>query len=113
MRVRSFEIADGDIRQLHDYLLEVGGFTFRAGGSKFFVLIGERFFAAQSATQAHMVLAQSEAGIVSIDVIAAGGGDTAEQSAEVLSDPELWFLTRATELLRGFAERHGAELVDI
>lgn len=113
MRVRSFEIADGDIRALHDYLLEVGGYTFRAGGNGFFVLVGERFFAGQGTSQAHMVIAQSEAGVVSVDVIAAGGGDGAEISRDHLSESELWFMTRSSELLRGFAERHSSELVDI
>ena len=45
MRVRSFEIADvadTDLRSLHDYLLEVGGFEFKAGGAGFFVVVGEK-----------------------------------------------------------------------
>ena len=109
MHVRSFEItevADTDLRALHDYLLEVGGFEFRAGGSGFFVLVGERFIAATGATNAQMVMAAREADTINVDVIAAGGGnaDTASQ----LSTAQ-----RATELIRGFAERHDFAISDI
>ena len=102
MRVRSFEIIDADLRQLHDYLLEVGGFTFRAGGSGFFVLVGEKFYS-HSNTQAQMILAQTEADTVSIDVVAAAGGRTAEHA----------FMQRATGILVGFAERHELEISDL
>lgn len=110
MQVRSFEIISADLRQLHDYLLEVGGYQFRAGGSGFFVLIGERFVARTTATQAHMILAQLEADTVSIDVVAAGGGQGFGQS-DVGS--ERWYLKRTGDLLEGFAERHGLELSEI
>lgn len=102
MRVRSFEMIDADLRQLHDYLLEVGGFTFRAGGAGFFVLVGERFYSSAD-TQAQLVLAQLEADTVSIDVVAAAGGESSEHD----------FMRRATGILTGFAERHDLELTDL
>lgn len=107
--MRSFEItevADTDLRRLHDYLLEVGGFEFRAGGSGFFVLVGERFIASSGATNAQMVLASREADTINVDVVAAGGGnaDAASQLATA---------QRATELLRGFAERSDVSITDI
>ena len=108
MRVRSFEIsgiADGDRRKLHDYLLETGGFEFRAGGSGFFVVVGERFVAASAASFAQMVLASREDGIINLDVVIAGGGDNETgRQADV---------ARATDLLRGFAERHELTITDI
>lgn len=109
MHVRSFEISEvepTDLRKLHDYLLEVGGFEFRAGGSGFFVLVGERFIASSGATNGQVVMASREADTISVDVVAAGGGqnDTANQLATA---------QRATELLRGFAERNGFGIVDI
>jgi len=109
MHVRSFEIhevADTDLRRLHDYLLEVGGFEFRAGGSGFFALVGERFIASTGATNGQMVMASREADTINVDVVAAGGGrdDTANQLAAV---------QRATELLRGFAERSDLSIIDI
>jgi len=110
VQVRSFEIINADLRQLHDYLLEVGGYQFRAGGSGFFVLIGERFFARTTATQANMVLAQLEADTVSIDVIAAGGGAGIGQFD---FGSERWHLKRTEDLLTGFAERHALELSEI
>ena len=78
MHVRSFEIhevADTDLRRLHDYLLEVGGFEFRAGGSGFFVLVGERFVASAGATNAQVIMASREADTINVDVVAAGGGN--------------------------------------
>ena len=109
MHVRSFEIngvADTDLRLLHDYLLEVGGFEFRAGGSGFFALVGERFLAASGATNAQMVMASREADTINVDVVAAGGGsdDPASQLATA---------QRTTELLRGFADRHDLTIADI
>jgi hypothetical protein len=73
MHVRSFEIhevADTDLRRLHDYLLEVGGFEFRAGGSGFFVLVGERFVASAGATNAQVIMASREADTINVDVVA-------------------------------------------
>ncbi len=109
MHVRSFEIhevADTDLRRLHDYLLEVGGFEFRAGGSGFFALVGERFLASSGATNGQMIMASREADTINVDVVAAGGGraDAASQLATV---------QRATELLRGFAERNELGIIDI
>ena len=109
MHVRSFEVsgaADTDLRSLHDYLLEVGGFEFRAGGSGFFVLVGERFNATSGATNGQMIIAAREADTISVDVVAAGGGhsDASHQLATA---------QRATELVRGFAERHTLTIVDI
>lgn len=109
MHVRSFEVggaADTDLRALHDYLLEVGGFEFRAGGSGFFVLVGERFNATSGATNGQMIIAAREADTISVDVVAAGGGraDASHQLATA---------QRATELVRGFAERHTLTIVDI
>jgi len=109
MHVRSFEIsevADTDLRALHDYLLEVGGFEFRAGGSGFFVLVGERFVAASGATNAQMIMASREADTINVDVVAAGGGnaDAASQLATA---------QRATELVRGFALRNNFSISDI
>lgn len=109
MHVRSFEIhevADTDLRRLHDYLLEVGGFEFRAGGSGFFALVGERFLASSGATNGQMIMASREADTINIDVVAAGGGrgDAASQLATV---------QRATELLRGFAQRSDLGIIDI
>jgi len=110
VQVRSFEIINADLRQLHDYLLEVGGFQFRAGGSGFFVLVGERFFARTTSTQAHMILAQLEADTVSIDAIAAGGGQGLGQFDY---GSERWYLKRTEDLLTGFAERYGLELSEL
>jgi hypothetical protein len=109
MHVRSFEIsevADTDLRRLHDYLLEVGGFEFRAGGSGFFVLVGERFIASSGATNAQMVMASREADTINVDVVAAGGGNSDAAS-------QLATAQRATELLRGFAERSHVSIIDI
>lgn len=109
MHVRSFEIsevADTDLRGLHDYLLEVGGFEFRAGGSGFFVLVGERFVASSGATNGQVVMASREADTINVDVIAAGGGNA--DSASQLATAQ-----RATELLRGFADRSDLTIVDI
>ena len=102
MRVRSFEIINADIRKLHDHLIEVGGFAFRAGGAGFFVLVGEKFSASSATTQAQMIVAQREADTVSIDVVAAAGGAKSEHD----------FMTRASSLLAGFATRHGLEVAD-
>lgn len=110
MQVRSFEIISADLRQLHDYLLEVGGYQFRAGGSGFFVLVGERFVARTTATQAHMILAQLEADTVSIDVVSAGGG---QGFGQFDIGSELWYLKRTEDLLVGFAERHQLDLAEI
>ena len=109
MHVRSFEIAevaDTDLRKLHDYLLEVGGFEFRAGGSGFFVLVGERFIASSGATNAQMIMASRESDTISVDIVAAGGGraDAASQLATA---------QRSTELLRGFAQRYELGITDI
>jgi hypothetical protein len=109
MHVRSFEIhevADTDLRRLHDYLLEVGGFEFRAGGSGFFVLVGERFVASAGATNAQVIMASREADTINVDVVAAGGGN-ADASSQLAT------AQRATELLRGFAERCDLEIMDI
>lgn len=109
MHVRSFEIngvADTDLRLLHDYLLEVGGFEFRAGGSGFFVLVGERFIASSGATNAQMVMASREADTINVDVVAAGGGS--EDPASQLATAQ-----RTTELLRGFADRNKVAINDI
>jgi len=109
MHVRSFEITqveDTDLRKLHDYLLEVGGFEFRAGGNAFFVLVGERFIASSGATNAQMMMASREADTISIDIVAAGGGR--DDSASQLATAQ-----RSTELLRGFAERNDFAIVDI
>lgn len=108
MRVRSFEISgvnDGDLRKLHDYLLETGGFEFRAGGTGFFVVVGERFAAAKGASFAQMVMAAREDDTINIDVVVAGGGD---DPAGQLADVQ-----RATELVRGFAERNDHAITDI
>jgi len=109
MHVRSFEIngvADRDLRALHDYLLEVGGFEFRAGGSGFFVVVGERFSASSGAVNAAMVLASREADMINVDVVAAGGG-TDDQAGQLATTQ------RATELLRGFADRNNVSITDI
>lgn len=108
MRVRSFEMTgvdDGDLRKLHDHLLETGGFEFRAGGSGFFVVVGERFVAATDAMFAQMIMATREDEMINIDAVVAGGRD----------DPnnQLAHVQRATELIRGFAERHGLDVTDI
>ena len=108
MRVRSFEmsgVSDGDLRKLHDHLMETGGFEFRAGGSGFFVVVGERFAAAKGASFAQMIMAAREDDTINVDAVVAGGGD----------DPsgQLTDVQRATELLRGFAERHGLTISDI
>lgn len=110
MHVRSYEIVDADIRALHDFLRQAGGFQFRAGGAGFFVLVGERFSAASAATQAQMVVAQTEAGTVSIDVIGAGGETGSTSGA---AKTEWSFGHRAKGLLDGFAERHGLVVVDL
>jgi hypothetical protein len=109
MHVRSFEITeveDTDLRKLHDYLLEVGGFEFRAGGSGFFVVVGERFIASTGATNAQVVMAARESDTINVDIVGAGGGndDAAGQLAAV---------QRATELIRGFASRNSLEIADI
>ncbi|MEM7093013.1 MAG: hypothetical protein AAF567_08420 [Actinomycetota bacterium] len=108
MRVRSFEmsgIADGHLRKLHDHLMESGGFEFRAGGSGFFVVVRERFVAATGASFAQMIMAAREDDTINIDALVAGGGeDSGAQLAE---------MQRETELLRGFAERHGLTIADI
>lgn len=110
MHVRSFEIVNADLRKLHDHLLEVGGFQFRAGGSGFFVLIGEKFYASESARQANLILAQLEADTVSIDVVAAGGSGNAIAGDERSQKD---FLARAHGLLAGFAQRHDLEISDL
>lgn len=108
MRVRSFEVSgvdDGALRKLHDYLLESGGFEFRAGGSGFFVVVGERFAAATGASFAQMVMAAREDDTINVDAVIAGGGnDPAGELADV---------QRATELVRGFADRNGLTITDI
>lgn len=107
MRVRSFEIAgvaETDLRGLHDYLFEVGGFEFRAGGAGFFVVVGEHFKAAEGTSHAQIVMATREADIISVDVVIAGGSDSQQQLNSV---------QRATELLRGFADRARLEITDI
>jgi len=109
MHVRSFEVngvEDTDLRKLHDYLLEVGGFEFRAGGSGFFVVVGERFIASSGATNAQMIMASREADTINVDVVAAGGGN--DDGANQLATAQ-----RATELLRGFAERNELTITDI
>jgi hypothetical protein len=109
MRVRSFEVAnvaDTDLRELHDYLLEVGGFEFRAGGAGFFCVVGERFMAASGASHAQMIMASRESDTINVDVIAAGGSSDAEAS-------QLIVVQRATDLLRGFAVRHTLTITDI
>jgi hypothetical protein len=109
MHVRSFEITeveDTDLRRLHDYLLEVGGFEFRAGGSGFFVVVGERFIANTGATNAQMIMAARESDTINVDVVGAGGGN--EDSAGQLATVQ-----RATELIRGFADRNSLGIYDI
>ncbi len=109
MRVRSFEIAavaDSDLRKLHDYLLEVGGFEFRAGGNGFFVLVGERFISSSGAVHAQMIMAAREADTLSIDLVAAGGAERDEIA-------QLAVVQRGTELLRGFADRQNLTIADI
>jgi len=109
MHVRSFEIseiADTDLRGLHDYLLEVGGFEFRAGGSGFFVLVGERFIASSGATNGQIIMASREADTINVDIVAAGGGN--DDAAGQLATAQ-----RATELIRGFAERNSFTIADI
>lgn len=109
MEVRSFEIVEADLRLLHDHLIEVGGFQFRAGGAGFFVLVGEKFHARTGAHQSQMIVAQIEADTVSIDVVASAG----KSMAGIDFGTERAFLSRATELLNGFAARHGLELADL
>ena len=109
MRVRSFEIADvadTDLRRLHDYLLEVGGFEFRAGGAGFFVVVGERFMAASGASHAQVIMAARESDTINIDVVAAGGSSD-EGTGQLL------VVQRSTELLRGFADRYALTITDI
>ncbi len=109
MRVRSFEIAgvaDIDLRKLHDYLLEVGGFEFRAGGAGFFVVVGERFIASSGASHAQMIMASRESDTINIDVVAAGGSAHSDET-------ELGVVQRSTELVRGFAERNDLAISDI
>ena len=109
MHVRSFEIsdvADTDLRKLHDYLLEVGGFEFRAGGSGFFVAVSERFVAASAAANALVIMASRESDTINVDVVAAGGGVAGASS-------QLTTVQRATELVRGFAERNQLAIADI
>jgi len=72
----------------------------------FFVLVGERFNASSGATNGQIVMASREADTISIDVVAAGGGR--DDAANQLSTAQ-----RATELLRGFAERHQLTITDI
>ncbi len=108
MRVRSFELSgtqDGDLRKLHDHLLESGGFEFRAGGSGFFVVVRERFVAATGSAFAQMIMAAREDDTINVDVVVAGGRPDADRH---LAD-----LQRATDLVRGFADRHDLEAVDI
>ncbi len=109
MRVRSFElgqVAESDLRKLHDYLLEVGGFEFRAGGSGFFVLVGERFTAPIGSSHAQMIMAAREADTISVDVVAAGGRESDGSSHQTV-------MHRLSELLRGFAEREQLPITDI
>jgi len=103
MLVQSYEIADADLRLLHNFLLEVGGFQFRAGGNKFFVMVGERGLPESNSRQAHMILAQSEADTAIVDVIAAGG--EAPRTGE-RTESEVSFQRRTKALLDGFAIRH-------
>ena len=108
MRVRSFEItgvAERDLRKLHDHLMESGGFEFRAGGSGFFVVVGERFAAATGASFAQMIMAAREDDTINVDIVIAGGGN----------DPsgQLTDVQRATGLVRGFAARHDLVISDI
>lgn len=108
MRVRSFELTqkrDDDLRSLHDYLLEVGGFEFRAGGAGFFVLVSERFSAQTGATGALIVMAAREADTISVDCVVAGGNKAGAT--------QLPPIQRATDLLRGFAERNELNIIDI
>lgn len=108
MRVRSFEVSgitDGDLRKLHDHLLESGGFEFRAGGTGFFVVVRERFVAASAASYAQMIVAAREDDTINIDAVVAGGVDVPEGP--------LAGIQRSTELLRGFAERHSLTITDI
>ena len=109
MRVRSFEmtgVAETDLRRLHDYLLEVGGFEFRAGGAGFFVLVGERFYAPSGASYASMILASREGDTINVDLVAAGGEADG-------TDGKLLAVQRSTELLRGFADRAELVITDI
>jgi len=106
MHVRSFEVTgidDGDLRELHDYLLETGGYEFRAGGSGFFVVVGERFVAASGASFAQMIMAAREDDTINVDIVVAGGGASGQ-----ISDVQ-----RMTELLRGFADRKSLVVTDI
>jgi len=64
------------------------------------------FIAASGATNAQMVMASREADTINVDVVAAGGGNA--DSASQLATAQ-----RATELLRGFAERHALIISDI
>lgn len=107
MLVRSFEIAgadDGDLRKLHDYLLEVGGFEFRAGGTGFFAAVGERFVAHAARTLAQMIIATREDDLINVDVVITGESDGGEG---------LGLAMRATNLLRGFAERNSLTMTDV
>ena len=107
MRVRSFEIngvCDGDLRKLHDHLMETGRFEFRAGGSGFFVVVGERFVASTGASYAQIVMAAREDSTINVDAVIAGGE---------AGDAQLGDVQRATALLRGFAERNSLEITDI
>lgn len=109
MRVRSFEIggvSDTDLRSLHDYLLEVGGFEFRAGGNGFFVLVGERFVASSGSEYGQMVMAAREADVINVDVVAVGGSSDPVQG-------QLGVVQRATDLLRGFALREDRQITDV
>lgn len=110
MQVRSFEIPNADIRALHDYLLGVGGFTFRAGGERFFVLVGERFVAATGTRESNMLIVQSEADMVSVDVVVAGG---AGRDSDFSIASQLWFPRRVRTLLNGFADRHNLTVEDL
>lgn len=104
MLVRTLEISDADLRELHDFLIEVGGFSFRGGGHQFFVMVGERFYASTGSNQGQVIMATSEAGSINVDVIAAGGGS---------ESTELQFIARATSLIRNFAERRDADIVEV
>lgn len=110
MLVQSYEIADADLRLLHNFLLEVGGFQFRAGGNKFFVMVGERGLPESNSRQAHMILAQTEADTAIVDVIAAGGDAPREGDRTVA---EVAFHRRTKSLLEGFAGRHELELHEL
>lgn len=97
-------VGEGHLRLLHNHLMETGGYEFRAGGTGFFVVVGERYSATKGAAFAHMVVASREDDTINIDAIVAGGPQ----------DPQAQFAVamRATAVLRGFADRHGLILND-